>query len=584
MNLIGILSRAARSCFQRFPAPAAFATALAAYAIFVILAEPKADQLVGTIVYFLSIGFVLSLSLKLWSEEHQWTRKDWVVHAIAYIILLADAIYLYHINFGQGGHGYETFLMHASAILALTLTVFFLSFNRERNDIPSWTFAFSIISSIVICVFIGMVLWGGLSLLLSSMNWLFGVSLGWKWYAVTGVLVAGYLPALLFLGRIPGGEEKHDREPLRSGFLAGVFRYLFLPLEALYIIVLFIYAVQILVRWELPNGQVSWLVIASMVGLIAIEFGLYPTRHAENRPFDHAVARWLPLILTPLLLLMTVGIVRRFSDYGITIARLYLATLNAWFYVVCLGLFISRARRIHWIPISFAALFLLTSALPINYTSLTRHSLFKQVERALKQAKVTDLPLNAERYDALMKALPQEEQNRISSKLSYLESTFNSETIEPLATQKPELILFRQYISEAGDSIVLDNMNNLYGAANFTHLHIPEGYTELYEDVVCHDFLIDLSQDTIEVPVKQAKSESVADTVIVSLKALKALNQRMNDLVPLPTKSSTNLFYLQQFNVYGGAVYNEGKRVSGASEPKLNLTGYMLTKGSKENS
>ena len=584
MNLIGTLSRAARTCFQRFPAPAAFATALAAYAIFVILAEPKTDQLVGAIVYFLSVGFVLSLSLKLWSEEHQWTRKDWVVHAISYAILLADAIYLYHINFGQGGHGYETFLMHASAILALTLTVFFLSFTREHNDIPSWTFAFSVISSIVICVFIGMVFWGGLSLLLSSMNWLFGVSLGWKWYAVTGALVAGYLPALLFLGRIPNGDEKHDREPLRSGFLAGVFRYLFLPLEVLYIIVLFIYAVQILVRWELPNGQVSWLVIASMVGLIAIEFGIYPTRHAENRPFDHAVARWLPLILTPLLLLMTVGIVRRFSDYGITIARLYLATLNVWFYAVCLGLFISRARRIHWIPISFAALFLLTSALPINYTSLTRNVLFKQVERALVQAKVTDLPLNAERYDALMKALPQEEQNRISSKLSYLESTFNSETIEPLATQKPELILFRQYISEAGDSIVLDNMNNLYGAANFTHLHIPEGYTELYEDVVCYDYAIDLSQDTFEVPVKQAKSESVADTVIVSLKALRALDQRMDDLVPLPTKSSTNLFYLQQFNLYGGAVNNEGKRVPGASEPKLNLTGYMLTKGSKENS
>ena len=580
MNLIGTLSRAARTCFQRFPAPATFATALAAYAIFVILAEPKADQLVGAIVYFLSVGFVLSLSLKLWSEEHQWTRKDWVVHAISYAILLADAIYLYHINFGQGGHGYETFLMHASAILALTLTVFFLSFNRERNDIPSWTFAFSVISSIVICVFIGMVLWGGLSLLLSSMNWLFGVSLGWKWYAVTGALVAGYLPALLFLGRIPNGDEKHDREPLRSGFLAGVFRYLFLPLEVLYIIVLFIYAVQILVRWELPNGQVSWLVIASMVGLIAIEFGLYPTRHAENRPFDHAVARWLPLILTPLLLLMTVGIVRRFSDYGITIARLYLATLNVWFYAVCLGLFISRARRIHWIPISFAALFLLTSALPINYTSLTRHSLFKQVERALVQAKVTDLPLNAERYDALMRTLPQEEQNRISSKLSYLESTFNSETIEPLATQKPELILFRQYISEAGDSIVLANTNNLYGATNFTHLHIPEGYTELYENVLCQDYLIDFSQDTIEVPVKQANIESIADTVIVSLKALKALDQRMDGLVPLPTKSSTNLFYLQLFNVYGGQVNDEGKRIS---ERKLHLSGYMLTKGPQVN-
>jgi hypothetical protein len=86
---------------------------------------------VGAIIYFLSVGFVLSLSLKLWSEEHQWTRKDWVVHAISYAILLADAIYLYHINFGQGGRGYETFLMHASAILALTLTVLELPMRFE---------------------------------------------------------------------------------------------------------------------------------------------------------------------------------------------------------------------------------------------------------------------------------------------------------------------------------------------------------------------------------------------------------------------------------------------------------------------
>ena len=83
-------------------------------------------------------------------------------------------------------------------------------------------------------------------------------------------------------------------------------------------------------------------------------------------------------------------------------------------------------------------------------------------------------------------------------------------------------------------------------------------------------------------PVKQADNESVADTVIVSLKALRALDQRMNDLVLLPTKSSTNIFYLQRFNVYGGAVYDNGKRASCVSEPKLNLTGYMLTKGTKE--
>lgn len=574
MKLTEILSSAVRSCFQRFPAPAAFATALTAFGIFVILAEPEADQLIGTIFYFLSVGFVLALSLTLWSEERTWTKKVMNVHFVAYFLLLLDSFYLYHINFGEGGRGYETFLMHASAILALTLTVFFLSFSRERDDIPSWNFAMRVILSAVVCVFIGLVLWGGLHLLLASMDWLFGINLDWKWHGITGVLVAGYLPALLFLGRIPGGEEKHDTQPLRSDFLAGVFRYLFLTLEALYIVVLFIYALQILVRWELPNGQVSWLVIASMVGLIGIEFGLYPTRHAENRRFDHLVARLLPLILTPLLLLMTVGIVRRFSDYGSTIARMYLATLNIWFYAVCLGLFLTRARRINWIPISFAALFLLTSALPLNYTNFTRLTLMKEVERALTQSGATDLPLDADRYYALMQKFPQEEQNHINSKLEYLESTFNTKTIEPLVTQQNGTIYFREFIRDAEDSTALHSKTYFSNSADLTHLHLPEGYTELYGYVLCDDYHIDLRQDTIEVPVR---CDEVSDTIIVSLRALRCLDKRMDSLVPLPTKSSQNLFYLQRFYIYNGIVNDEGERT-----PKLDINGYLLTKGTKD--
>ena len=570
MKLIEILSQAARTCLRRFPAPTAFVTALTVYGIYNILAEQKPDELMAAIGYFLSVGFVLSLSLTLWSEEHRWTVKDTAVHSIAYLVLLADAIYLYHINFGTGGRGYETFLMHASAILALVLTVFFLSFQRERNDIPSWNFALDLITSFIICIAIGLILWGGLSILFSSMDWLFKVHLGWKWYAVTGVLFAGCLPLLLFLGRIPEGEVKHDREPLHSGFLAGVFRYLFLPLEALYIVVLLIYAVQILVRWELPNGQVSWLVIASMVGLIAIEFGLYPTRHADDRPFDHAVARWLPLILTPLLLLMTIGIVRRFSDYGITMPRLYLATLNVWFYVVCIGLFLTRAHRIHWIPISFAALFLLTSALPVNYTNLTRRTLLHQVERALTQAGGKTLPLNAKSYDSLMKSLSAQEASRISSKLKYLEQTFNSKTIEPLVTQKGEPIYFKSYIllpGAEGDVKYPDENISYYNSATLNQLHIPEGYTELYANVHCDNFPFDINRDTIEVPVS---NEVVTDTLIVSLHMLKGYSKQMDNLVDIPTKSGSNRYLLEQFLIFLG---------KNADKPTIDLHGYLLTRG-----
>ena len=94
-----------------------------------------------------------------------------------------------------------------------------------------------------------------------------------------------------------------------------------------------------LVSWELPTGWVSWLIVALMTVCIAIQFGLYPARLENNKRFDNWIARWMPVLILPLLLLMTIGIVRRFNDYGITVNRLYLATLNGWFYFVCIGLF-----------------------------------------------------------------------------------------------------------------------------------------------------------------------------------------------------------------------------------------------------
>ena len=88
--------------------------------------------------------------------------------------------------------------------------------------------------------------------------------------------------------------------------------------------------------------------------------------------FEQRVARGLPIAILPLLVLMTIGIARRFNDYGITLNRLYLLTLNIWFYIVCIGLFVLRARRIQWIAVSFAGIFLLTSVLPVNYARLTQ--------------------------------------------------------------------------------------------------------------------------------------------------------------------------------------------------------------------
>ena len=296
-----IIKEAFRTCAKRFPAPMAFATALTIFLIYIIIASDYVysyKELIKALGYFLSVGFVLSLTLALWIEEKEENRRTDTIQIVAYAILLADTIYLYNINFGSG-NGWEVFLMHASAIFALVLSIFFLSFRQERDDIASWNFTLRILINLFLCFLIGFVLWGGISILMVSLKWLFSIALDIKWYLVMGTLCAFYLPTLLFLGRIPKDEEKHQRKPIPSAFLGNVVRYIFVPLEGLYLLVLYIYAIRILIQWELPNGYVSWLVIISMIGCIAIEFGLYPVRKREGRKYDERVARFLPLLLIP---------------------------------------------------------------------------------------------------------------------------------------------------------------------------------------------------------------------------------------------------------------------------------------------
>ena len=554
------VTTAFHTCAKRFPAPMAFATALALFLIYIIVASDQVrpyEQLIKALSYFLSVGLLLSLTLALWTEEQEENRRTDTIQIVSYAILLADTIYLYNINFGVG-NGWEVFLMHASAIFALVLSIFFLSFGKERDDIASWNFTLSILVNLLITFLIGFVLWGGVSILLFSLKLLFSIDLDIKWYLVMGTLCALYLPTLLFLGRIPKGEEKHKREPLQTAFLGNVMRYIFVPLEGLYLLVLYIYALKILFQWELPNGHVSWLVIASMIGCIAIEFGLYPVRKRERRKYDENVARYLPLLLIPLILLMSIGIYRRLSDYGITIHRLYLVLLNLWFYAVCITLFLTRARRIKWISISFAALFLLTSALPFNFTNFTRRQLLREVRHTLKDHQVTS-PLDASGYDKLMKALPKDEASAISAKLSYLEGTFNRESIESLVNQENEGIPFLTYVNKEEE----EKQEKYFSYSNFSEtkqIDIPEGYSKVEEK----DLSVTLEKKSgfIDIPVNDNEGNNI-DTLRVNLDALKKLDKKMLYPIELKTKQGNCAYYMTYFYF---------------SKYNINTNGYLFTK------
>ena len=423
-----------KNSVRRFPVSIAFTIALTLYSLARIWAK---DDLFsawqdGVTVYYLLTGSLLSLALRLWGEEVKRKQAVAVANAIAHAALLGNALYLYDIP-GQEPST-EVIIANAAVIVATCISIFTAPFFRGKDDIQAWNFTLRLLGLATVSMAIGLVMWAGTAVLLYSLEALFHIDISSKCYTTLPLLCCQLLPTLLFLGQIPEGEDKHNTSIISSPFINKATRFLLIPLLGAYLLILYAYAAKILLEWQLPNGWISTLVSTLMGGFIVVEFILYPPlRNAQGR-FNRFIARRLPIIILPMLLLMTIGIFRRISDYGITLNRLYLLTLNIWFYLVCIGMHLARARRIFWIPVSFCIIFLLTSALPVNYAGITRNYTVSHVRKVLDDTYHSTLPMTEEQYLDWIVTLPREEALLLNSRLKCLEYTFKDNFIKELFT------------------------------------------------------------------------------------------------------------------------------------------------------
>lgn len=319
-------------------------------------------------------------------------------------------------------------IMLGTLIVTIIITTATLAFRHSKDDREFWRLIMGAIIAAVVAGIGAGIFFGGLQLLLIGVETLFGISFYSEITLDIIIVCYMFICPVVWLQMLPSLTPNDERTIKMPRFLGGLLHFLFMPLVGAYLITLYIYLLKIIFIWELPEGMVSYLVTALMAGTIAILFCLYPTRFEEGHRFDKLVARWLPILTLPLLILMTVGIVKRFSDYGVTMPRLYVLTFNLWCYGVCLWLVKGKGSRVIWIPISFAAVLFVTSVGPQNYSNLAKVWIKHDIRTALKGKK---LPLNEREYDQLFKSKAPEMQ-RVLAQLSYISSYYNEDDVSDI--------------------------------------------------------------------------------------------------------------------------------------------------------
>jgi len=328
--------------------------------------------------YFLSVGIVISMVAILWLEDF----VDYITqHLITTGIILLWAAYCFFLMPNDFSFYSKIIELPVIAMVAF-LALFFISFLKKDKDNAFWNFTIKISNELCLAVFFSWILNGGLSIAILAITELFNLKTKIDYYYYLSVICFAIFAPLYFLANIPDKIAKYCEEVNLTKGLKIFALYILMPIAAVYAVILYVYLFKIIFAWELPRGSVSYLVSAlACTGFVIITL-LYPARFKFLRYFG--------LIMLPLLTLMTIGIIRRLSDYGISISRCYVLLLNIWLYGVFIYIFITKAERIKLIPVSFALIVLLSSVGPWSIANVTKHVLLAEIQQLTDAEKIND--------------------------------------------------------------------------------------------------------------------------------------------------------------------------------------------------
>ena len=477
LSIVALFKRFGRS-IRRFPLAMLFTLLLVCFLFYIIHGGRVGEKEEFFLVFYPATGALLATALSLFTEDFKKRIVAVLTQVVIHAAWLGISVYLAQID----RFSIPQLIAVVATVFAIGLAVFVICFYRKNQDMQFWNFSIRTAGALVVSVAISGALTLGLLLLVESLKMLFDIEIHEVVYADIWTVCMCLLAPVLFMILIPEGEDKYMNEaPEFSRFTQGVVQYLFLPLLGLYLITLYVYAAKILLQWSLPVGGVSYLVSGSMVLMVLLIYVTFPVQYQEGNKLFKGVTRWLPVVMLPLLALMSVAIGRRLSDYGITISRLYLLVFNVWCYAVCLWLIFTRNRRIWLIPTSFAVILFLISVGPQSIANTTKRHLLNEARDAFMASGFTKLPLTDEQYKRWAEEADPDVVAAIDSKLAYL--CHYEITDIPVSVSINSVVINSNSVgSYSHHSVVEDDDVYVVSYSNshlITDMTIPQGYTRM---------------------------------------------------------------------------------------------------------
>lgn len=426
------------------------------------------------------LGLPLMTAIAAFSETRNWTDwRKWALMAIGALLL---SVYYFTVNLD---YIEERDSFRFPGLFAVVhLLVAFAPYLNRLDVADFWEYNKQLFTNLIIGGFYSFILWVGLSGAILAVDQLFDVHINERIYPQLFFLLTGIFNTTFFLYHFPKTYTyEHDDQVEPTFQVLG--KYILIPISLLYLFILYAFTAKIILRWELPHGWVSSLIIGfATVGVFTWLLNFMPARKLGGVPFG-LFSNWFWPILTPMLLLLFVGVGRSISDYGVTNERFIVVHLGVWLLLNALYFMISKKDNIKFIPITLA-IFVITALFgPFSMFSVSNRSQTKELKNLLEQSGRWE----GEQARPSEQAVSSENHARISSILYYLNQHNDFATDKPewltampdsfLESRYERAIRMMEWLKVKSIDSKDDTKHYSVYSAPFTNMTIPAGFNQL---------------------------------------------------------------------------------------------------------
>lgn len=415
--------RQAGAALRRFPLP--LACAWAACAVFDALIVIEGDHR-GVLAAGLALTFGIPVLFALALRWERVPNAPAAARALpALVVLLALAVLAVRWPHWTEAVTWRRYAQLSLLAHALVAFVPYLGV-RERNGF--WQYNRTLLERFVLATLFAGVLMAGLQGALFALKPLFGIAVSPKAYALLATWVAFVFHPWFFMAGVP--EDLPSLEARRD-YPASVrvfAQFILVPLVAVYQALLTAYLVKVLLTGRWPSGLIGWLVSAEAVaGMLAILL-VHPVRERAENLWVRTFARVFHIALLPSLVMLALAIAKRVGQYGVTEDRYFVIALTVWLAAISVFFIARRDGDIRLIPITLAALAVITFGGPWGAYRVSLASQRARLETLLRAHGML-------RDGVAVRAaqpLPPPARRELSAMLGYLLGTHGSASVRRL--------------------------------------------------------------------------------------------------------------------------------------------------------